>query len=213
MTFKKGNTIGAATRFGQDWPGKRCGARTKAGTPCQRAAVKRTGRCTRHGGKSTGPRTEEGRARIAAAQTKHGRQFRLLNVLDDFNREGLGIEIDFSLPAERVVRALNQIIEWRGAPRTIRVDNCPKYISGTLMEWAEKQGITLAYIQPGKPQQNAYVERYNRTVRHEWLDLYIFDSIEEVQQIATEWLWSYNNERPNMGNGGMTPAQKLRMAA
>ncbi len=73
MTFKKGNTIGAATRFGPEWPGERCGARTKAGTPCQRAAVKRTGRCTRHGGKSTGPRTEEGCARIAAAQTKHGR--------------------------------------------------------------------------------------------------------------------------------------------
>ena len=70
----------------------------------------------------------------------------------------------------------------------------PEYISGTLMEWAENRGITLAYIQPGKPQQNAYVERYNRTVRHEWLDLYIFESIEEAQQIATEWLWSYNNE-------------------
>jgi putative transposase len=81
------------------------------------------------------------------------------------------------------------------------------------MEWAENRGIALTYIQPGKPQQNAYVERYNRTVRHEWLDLYIFDSIEEVQQIATEWLWSYNHERPNMGNGGMTPAQKLKMAA
>ena len=73
MTFKKGNTIGAATRFGTDWPGKRCGAKTKAGTPCQRASVQRTGRCIRHGGKSTGPRTEEGRARIAAAQTTHGR--------------------------------------------------------------------------------------------------------------------------------------------
>ncbi|WP_152610572.1 IS3 family transposase [Leisingera sp. ANG-DT] len=148
-----------------------------------------------------------------ADRQEDGRQFRLLNVLDDFNREGLGIEVDFSLPAERVVRALNQIIEWRGAPRTIRVDNGPEYVSGTLMEWAENRGITLAYIQPGKPQQNAYVERYNRTVRHEWLDLYIFESIDEVQQIATEWLWSYNNERPNMGNGGMTPAQKLRMAA
>ena len=89
----------------------------------------------------------------------------------------------------------------------------PEYISGTLMEWAENKGITLAHIQPGKPQQNAYVERYNRTVRHEWLDLHIFESIEEVQQIATEWLWSYNHERPNMGNGGMTPAQKLKMAA
>lgn len=92
-----------------------------------------------------------------------GRQFRLLNVLDDFNREGLGIEVDFSLPAERVVRSLNQIIEWRGKPQAIRVDNGPEYISSTLMIWAEKQGIALNHIQPGKPQQNAYVERYNRT--------------------------------------------------
>lgn len=142
-----------------------------------------------------------------------GRQFRLLNVLDDFNREGLGIEVDFSLPAERVVRVLNQIIEWRGKPLAIRVDNGPEYVSATLTIWAEKQGIALTYIQPGKPQQNAYVERYNRTVRHEWLDLYIFETIEEVQQIATEWLWTYNNERPNMGIGGVTPAMKLRRAA
>ena len=142
-----------------------------------------------------------------------GRAFRLLNVLDDFNREGLGIEVDFSLPAERVVRTLNQIIEWRGAPKAIRVDNGPEYISGRLMERAEDKGITLTYIQPGKPQQNAYVERYNRTVRHEWLDLHIFETIEEVRNIATEWLWTYNNERPNMGIGGITPAMKLRMAA
>ena len=73
MRFEKGHKIGSATRFGPDWSGERCGARTKAGTPCQRPAVKQTGRCTRHGGKSTGPRTEEGRARIAAAQTTHGR--------------------------------------------------------------------------------------------------------------------------------------------
>ena len=89
----------------------------------------------------------------------------------------------------------------------------PEYASGTLMEWAENRGITLTCIQPGKPQQNAYVERYNRTVRHEWLDPDILESIEEVQQIATEWLWSCNTERPNMGNGGRTPAQKLKMAA
>lgn len=99
------------------------------------------------------------------------------------------------------------------APKAIRVDNGPECVSGTLMEWAENRGIALTCIQPGKPQQNAYAERYNRTVRHEWLDLYIFESIEEVQQIATKWLWSYNNECPNMGNGGMTPAQKLKMVA
>ncbi|NNU57203.1 IS3 family transposase [Rhizobium indigoferae] len=148
-----------------------------------------------------------------ADRLEDGRQFRLLNVLDDFNREGLGIEVDFSLPAERVIRSLNQIIEWRGKPYAIRVDNGPEYVSGKLMEWAEKQGIALNHIQPGKPQQNAYVERYNRTVRHEWLDQNIIESIEEAQKFATQWLWTYNNERPNMGIGGITPAQKLKMAA
>ncbi len=148
-----------------------------------------------------------------ADRLEDGRQFRLLNVLDDFNREGLGIEVDFSLPAERVIRSLNQISEWRGKPFAIRVDNGPEYVSGKLMEWAETQGISLCHIQPGKPQQNAYVERYNRTVRHEWLDQYIIESIEEAQEFATQWLWTYNNERPNMGIGGITPAQKLKMAA
>ncbi len=88
-----------------------------------------------------------------------GRSIRTLNVLDDFNREGLCIEVDFSLPAERVVRSLNQIIEWRGKPKVIRVDNGPEYVSGKLMEWAEKRNVRLEYIQPGKPQQNAYIER------------------------------------------------------
>ena len=148
-----------------------------------------------------------------ADRLEDGRQFRLLNVLDDFNREGLGIEVDFSLPAERVIRSLNQIIEWRGKPFAIRVDNGPEYVSGKLLEWAGKQGIALNHIQPGKPQHNAYVERYNRTVRHEWLDQNIIASIEEAQEFATQWLWTYNNERPNMGIGGITPAQKLKMAA
>ena len=104
-----------------------------------------------------------------ADQLADGRSFRALNVLDDFNREGLGIEVDFSLPAERVVRSLNRIIEWRGKPEVIRVDNGPEYVSGKLMTWAEKQGGRIEYIQPDKPQQNAYIERYNRTVRGEWL--------------------------------------------
>jgi len=88
-----------------------------------------------------------------ADQLADGRSFRTLNVIDDFNREGLGIEVDFSLPAERVVRSLNRIIEWRGKPETIRVDNGPEYISGTLLAWAEKRNITITHIQPGKPQQ------------------------------------------------------------
>ena len=139
------------------------------------------------------------------------RAFRLLNVVDDFNREGLGIEVDFSLSAERVTRSLDRIIEWRGSPQVIRVDNGPEYISGQLLRWAEDRGILLQHIQPGKPQQNAYVERYNRTVRHEWLDQYMFATIKEVQDYATQWLWTYNNDRPNMGLGGITPAQKLKL--
>jgi putative transposase len=138
-----------------------------------------------------------------------GRAFRVLNVLDDFNREGLGIEVDFSLPAERVTRSLDNIIEWRGKPEAIRIDNGPEYVSGKLMVWAQKHDIALNYIQPGKPQQNAYVESYKRTVRHEWLDQYIIASIEEAQEHATKWLWTYNNERPNMAIGGITPAMKL----
>ena len=139
------------------------------------------------------------------------RAFRLLNVVDDFNREGLGIEVDFSLPACRVIRTLERIIEWRGCPGVIRVDNGPEYVSDSLRQWAAERDIVLQHIQPGKPQQNAYVERYNRTVRHEWLDQYMFASIEEVQDHATEWLWTYNNDRPNMGLGGITPAQKLKL--
>lgn len=142
-------------------------------------------------------------------QLWNARKFRTLNIIDDFNREGLCIDVDFSLPAPRVIRSLEQIIEWRGKPSMIRVDNGPEYVSHLLAEWAQKHRITLCHIQPGNPQQNAYVERYNRTVRNEWLGINIFNSIEEVQNHATKWLWTYNNDRPNMGIGGITPAQKL----
>lgn len=142
-----------------------------------------------------------------------GRNFRLFNLIDDYNREGLDITVDHSLPAQRVIRALDQVIEWRGKPRTIRCDNGPEYISGALAAWAEKQRIRLQFIQPGKPQQNAYIERYNRTVRYDWLSQYRFECVEEVQEYATRWLWTYNHERPNMGIGGITPIQKLAMVA
>ena len=148
-----------------------------------------------------------------ADQLADGRPIRTLNVLDDFNRQGLGIEVDFSLPAERVVRSLNRIIEWRGKPQIVRVHNGPEYISGKLMAWAEKMGVHIQYIQPGMPQQNAYIEPYNRTVRHEWLDQNIFQTVEEAQDQATRWLWTYNNDRPNMAIDGITPAMKLKMAA
>lgn len=121
----------------------------------------------------------------------------LFNVIDDYNREGLIIDADFSLPAERVIRALEQLIEWRGKPQAIRCDNGPEYVSHKLIAWAKKQRIDINYIQPGKPQQNAYVGRYNQTIRYDWLSHYLFESIAEVQDFATRWLWTYNNERRN----------------
>ena len=146
-------------------------------------------------------------------QLADGRSYRLFNVIDDYNREGLCIEVDLSLPSTRVARALDQIIEWRGKPTAIRCDNGPEYISQILADWADEQGVRLEFIQPGNPQQNAYVERYNRTVRYDWLTHHLFESIEEVQEHATNWLWTYNNERPNMAIGGITPKQRLAMAA
>ena len=83
----------------------------------------------------------------------------------------------------------------------------------TLMQWAEKRRIKLQFIQPGKPQQNAYIERYNRTVRYDWLAHHLFDSVSDVQDFATRWLWTYNHERPNMALGGITPIQKMALAA
>lgn len=146
-------------------------------------------------------------------QLADGRCFRLLNVLDDYNRQGLGMEIDLSLPSARVIRTLEQIIEWRGKPKVIRNDNGPEYISAELVTWAKKHAIRIEYTQPGNPQQNAYVERYNRTVRYDWLSQHLFESISQVQEAGTQWLWTYNNERPNMANDGFTPMQKLAMAA
>jgi len=121
--------------------------------------------------------------------------------------------VDFSLSADRVSRALEQIIEWRGQPAALRCDSGPEYISGDLQSWAERRGIRVGYLQPGKPQQNAYIERYNRTVRYQWLGQHLFDSIAEVQHFATRWLWTYNHERPNMGLEGITPQQKLALVA
>lgn len=148
-----------------------------------------------------------------SSKLSSGQKIRTFNVLDDFNREGLDIEVDISLPSTRVIRSLEQIIEWRGKPKALRCDNGPEYISAILARWADKNDIKLLFIQPGNPQQNAYIERYNRTVRHEYLEMHEFTSIEHAQEEATKWLWTYNNERPNMAIGGITPAMKLNNAA
>ena len=141
-----------------------------------------------------------------------GKPFRTFNVLDDYSREGLGIEVDFGLPSGRITRALDQIIERRGKPQVIRSDNGSEMCSAEFQHWAAKRGIRLLFIQPGKPTQNASVEQFNRTVRNEWLDEHLFETIEHAQQTVTEWLWRYIHERSNMALGGKTPNQMLAMA-
>jgi len=134
-----------------------------------------------------------------------GRRFRLFNVLDDFNRESLAIEVDTSMPSLRIIRVLNRIIEQRGKPVNIRSDNGPEFISHLLQQWCEDNGITLQYIQPGKPTQNAYIERKNGSIRRELLNAYLFNSLAEVRSLSEEWRIDYNTERPHKSLGYLSP--------
>jgi putative transposase len=143
----------------------------------------------------------------------NGRAFRTLNVIDDYNREALWIEVDTSLPAERVVRVLEQLLLWRGKPTHIRMDNGPELISQRLERWAHDQSIQLLHIQPGKPAQNAYIERFNRTFREDVLDAYLFDDLEEVRSITEHWLEDYNTIRPHEALQGLPPRQFAQLLA
>jgi len=136
-----------------------------------------------------------------------GRAFRTLNVIDDFNREALWIEVDTSLPAERVIRVLEILALWRSYPQQLRIDNGPELISHKLAAWAKIHKVELAFIQPGKPAQNAYIERFNRTYREDILDAYLFSTIQEVQAITEDWLDEYNAVRPHAALGGLPPYQ------
>lgn len=136
-----------------------------------------------------------------------GRKFRLFNVIDDFNRESLAIEVDTSLPSLRVIRVLEKLIAQRGAPANIRCDNGPEFISHKLEEWCndETRKITLQFIQPGKPMQNAYIERKNGSIRRELLDAYLFCSLAEVRTMSHQWRIDYNAERPHKSLGYLSP--------
>jgi putative transposase len=133
------------------------------------------------------------------------RPFRTFNVLDEGNREGLAIEVATSLPSWRVLAVLDELIALHGAPAALRLDNGPEFIADAVAVWAAAQGIVLRFIQPGKPDQNAYIERFNRTYREEVLDAHVFDSIEEAQAETAAWLPSYNTERPHDSLGRRPP--------
>ena len=134
-----------------------------------------------------------------------GRKFRVLNIIDDFNRESLAIEIDTSLPASRVIRVLQRLIEERGLPANIRCDNGPEFISLLLEQWCTDRHITLQFIQPGKPMQNGYIERKNGSMRRELLNAYLFNSLNEVRFLCEEWRKDYNTERPHKSLAYLSP--------
>ena len=138
-----------------------------------------------------------------------GRRFRTFNVVDDFNREVLTIDIDINLQAGRIIRALDRIALWRGYPAKLRVDNGPELTSVLMAEWAETHSVTLEFIQPGKPTQNSFIERFNRTYREEVLDMYVFKHLSEVRNITERWIDEYNEQRPHESLGNLTPREYM----
>lgn len=138
-----------------------------------------------------------------------GRCYRTLNVLDEGNREGLAIEVDTSLPSARVVQVLDQLVAMHGVPTRLRCDNGPEFVAAALADWCAERGITLQHIQPGKPNQNAFIERFNRTYRTEVLDAWVFMSLAEVRAVTEAWLEAYNSERPHRSLGRVPPRTYL----
>lgn len=141
----------------------------------------------------------------------NGQRFRTFNVIDDFNREALGILAGKCLPASCVTHYLDFIAQFRGYPQIIRVDNGPEFISKEFITWANKHQVTINHIQPGKPEQNAYIERFNRTYREDILDIYLFGTINEVQRITDRWLDDYNRNRPYESLKNLSPFEFSRI--
>ena len=135
-----------------------------------------------------------------------GRKLRVLNVMDDCTRESLAAYADFSIPAEKMVSVLDEIIAHRGIPEQIRVDNGPEFLSKAFVNWSAQKGIEIKYTQPGKPMQNGYIERLNRTFREDVLDAYEFETLEEVRILSDEWQHHYNHYHPHKSLKRKTPA-------
>jgi len=135
----------------------------------------------------------------------HGPRFRTFNIIDDYNREVLAIEIDTSLRAERIIRVLERLKAERELPHMIRVDNGPEFLAQSLQDWGKANRVLIYHIQPGRPTQNAFIERFNRTYRSEVLNLYLFRSLEDVREITSRWIRVYNDLRPHEALQGAAP--------
>lgn len=144
------------------------------------------------------------------------RRFRAFNIIDDYNREALHIEIDFSLTSNRIVWVLNHLINKKGKPKKIRMDNGPEFIAHITSDWSKMHEIEFKYIQPGKPTQNAFIERFNGSYRRGVLNKYIFEHIDQVREQTQIWMKDYNHQRPHNALGNLAPvkyAQKQGAAA
>lgn len=135
------------------------------------------------------------------------RKFRTLNIIDDYNREALAIDAQYSITSKQVITVLDELLHEREKPEWIRVDNGPEFISSVLNDWCYAKGIRLLFIQPGKPSQNGFIERFNRTFRQDILDAYVFQDLSQVRILAEEWMDEYNHQRPHEALRGMTPVQ------
>ena len=134
-----------------------------------------------------------------------GRTVRILNIIDDYNRQCLCIECGISISSEYVTRILDEQIELRGKPDSIRTDNGPEFISYHYKGWCKEHGIEAKYIQPGKPNQNGYIERFNRTYREDVLDAYIFERLSQLRVVSQKWQQQYNTAHHHQSLRGMTP--------
>lgn len=140
----------------------------------------------------------------------NGRKFRTLNIIDDFNREALNIAVDYSFPSSKVVETIKLIIEWRGQPQTIRSDNGTEFTAKAFEGFCNKFGIRHIRSQRGKPMQNGYIERFNRTYREDVLDMNIFQDIHQVRELTDKFTEDYNQNHPHKSLENMTPIEFLK---